>query len=213
MLSRRLVLTSAMSAVVAKAAAQGNVVSPDGGASADLAFTGPLGDVGLGSTEASVTIIEYASMTCPHCARFHVETWPALKERFVSSGRVRFIFREFPLDVMAFGVSILMRAAPVEQFFPLAETLFRRKEEWAHAQNPVLILRSIFGAAGLTQERFDAALNDQRLADGVDAVRRHAAERLAVNSTPTFFINGQRERGFRTSTQMEEILEPLLARR
>lgn len=213
MINRRLLLASALGAA-AWGASRTSALGHHGEAVAsELTFTGPLGDIALGPAEAPVTIIEYASMTCSHCARFHVETWPALKDRYVTPGRVRFIFREFPLDMVAFGVSILMRAAPVEQFFPLAETLFRRKEEWAHSPDPVPLLRTIFAAAGLSQEGFDAALNDRRLVDGVNAVRQHAGSRLGVNSTPTFFVNGHIERGFHTPAQMDSIIEPLLAGR
>lgn len=177
-----------------------------------LGVTSPLGDVGIGPAEARVTIIEYASMTCSHCAHFHQTTWPALKERYVNTGQVRFVLREFPLDPLSFGVFVLMRAAPVERFFDLAETLFRRKEEWAHSNDPVSVLRPIFQEAGLSSEGFNAALRDQRLIDGVNQVREHAASLLGVNSTPTFFINGRRERGALTIGQMEAIIRPMLAR-
>src|SRR6202044_1168049 len=110
--------------------------------SADLADAGPNGDVMLGSDKAPVTIIEYASMTCPHCAHFSENTFPELKKRYIDTGKVRFIFREFPLDALAAAGFMLARCAGNDKFMPVIETLFAQQKDWVvqHPLDPLLTI-------------------------------------------------------------------------
>ena len=171
---------------------------------------GPLGDVWLGAKDAKVTIIEYASMTCSHCAAFHKNTWPALKERYVDTGKVRFTLREFPLDPLATAAFMLARCDGNDKYYPVTDLLFDRQSAWAFVQKPLDALQQMMRQAGFSQEKFEGCLKDQKLYDAVVAVRKRAEEKFKVNSTPTFFINGQRHSGNMSIADIEKIIKPLL---
>ena len=176
-------------------------------APADLMQPGPLGDESLGDANAPNVIIEYASMTCPHCARFTNEVFPLLKKRFIDTGKVRYIFREFPLDPLAGGAAALARCAGKDKFFPTIELLFRTQETWAveHPEQPLL---DTVKQVGFTEESFKACLADQKLLDGLVAERDRAAKDFKVDATPTFFINGEKKVGEQTIEEIEAALKP-----
>ena len=178
-------------------------------APADLMVAGPLGEMALGAENAPVTIIEYASMTCPHCATFHEKTYPELKKRYIDTGKVRFIFREFPLDPLAAAGFMLARCAGKDKYFPLIETLFQKQREWV-VQKPLAPLLAIAKQAGFTQESFEKCLANQQVLDGIDNVRQRAVQKLNVSSTPTFFINGKIARGALSIEEIEKQIEPYL---
>ncbi len=175
---------------------------------ADLAKAGPDGDVVLGSEKAPVTIIEYASMTCPHCAHFSENTFPELQKRYIDTGKVRFIFREFPLDALAAAGFMLARCAGKDKFMPVIETLFAKQRDWM-VEKPIEPLREIAKQFGFTQKTFDECLANQKVLDGIQEVRDRAAEKLGVNSTPTFFINGKKFAGDQTDRRPGEGNRPL----
>ena len=175
----------------------------------DLAHAGPDGDVILGSAKAPVTIIEYASMTCPHCAHFSETTFPELRKRYIDTGKVRFIFREFPLDALAAAGFMLARCAGKDKFMPIVETLFAKQADWI-VKEPVPALQGIAKQFGFTEDSFKECLANQKLLDGIQAVRDHAVEKLGVNSTPTFFINGKKMVGALTIEQMAKEIDPYL---
>jgi protein-disulfide isomerase len=176
---------------------------------AELMTPGPLGDQILGNANAPVTIVEYASMTCPHCASFHETIFPELKKRFIDTGKVRFVFREFPLDPLAAAASLLARCAGGDKFFPMVETLFAQQNEW-RVQKPLQPLFAIAQQAGFTQQTFDACLENQQMLQGLEEARTRAAQRFNVQSTPTFFINGRQFRGTLTLEEMEKQIAPYL---
>lgn len=176
---------------------------------ADLAQAGPLGDQVQGKADAPVTIIEYASMTCSHCATFHNETYPALKAKYIDTGKVRFVLREFPLDPLAAAGFMLARCAGDGKYYPLVEVLFQKQRDWV-VQKPIEPLMAIAKQAGFTQESFEKCLADQKILEGIESVRTRAAEKLGVNSTPTFFINGKVHRGTLTIQELEKQIEPYL---
>jgi protein-disulfide isomerase len=176
----------------------------------ELAVQGPLGDVVLGSPDAKVTIIEYASLTCSHCAAFHKDTYPVLKQRYIETGQVRFILREFPLDPLATAGFMLARCEGDAKYYPITDLLFSQQKTWAFSDKPVDALQAMMRQAGFSQEKFEACLRDQKLYDAVNAVRNRAAEKFNVNSTPTFFINGQRHTGNMSIADIEKIIKPML---
>lgn len=176
----------------------------------DLAVQGPLGDVALGPADAKVTIIEYASMTCSHCAHFHATTWPELKKRYIDTGKVRFVLREFPLDPLATAGFMLARCDGESKFYPITDLLFDQQKNWAFVDKPLDALRAMMKQAGFSQEKFDACLKDQKLYDAVNSVKNRAMEQFNVDSTPTFFINGQRHPGSMSIDELEKIIKPLL---
>lgn len=177
---------------------------------ADLMAPGDLPELVIGSPEAKVTIVEYASMTCGHCANFHNKIFPELKAKYVDTGKVKFVFREFPLDNLAAAASMLARCAGGDRSHALVSVLFAKQEQWAFVRdNPVPKLFEIARQAGFTQESFDKCLTDQALLDKLIAGRTRASEKFGVSSTPTFFINGKRLQGG-TLADFEKALEPLL---
>jgi protein-disulfide isomerase len=176
---------------------------------AELVKPGPEGDIVLGSEKAPVTIIEYASMTCPHCAHFSTTTFPELKQRYIDSGKVRFIFREFPLDALAAAGFMLARCAGNDKFMAVVETLFAKQSEWL-VQKPIEPLKAIARQLGFTEQSFDQCLANQKVLDGIQAVRDRAVEKFGVNSTPTFFINGKRLTGDQSMDAMAKMIDPYL---
>jgi protein-disulfide isomerase len=176
---------------------------------AELAEAGPAGDVGLGSDKAPVTIIEYASMTCPHCAHFSMTTFPELQKRYIDTGKVRFIFREFPLDTLAAAGFMLARCAGNDKFMPIIETLFATQPDWV-VKNPIDPLKAIAKQFGFTEETFNQCLANQKVLNDIQAVRDRAAQKLGVNSTPTFFINGKRLQGDVSIEAMAKEIDPYL---
>jgi protein-disulfide isomerase len=176
-----------------------------------LMEAGPLPDLVVGDAKAPVTIVEYASLTCGHCASFHNTIYPVLKSKYIDAGKVRLIMREFPLDDRATGAAMLARCAGDSKAFPLISALFARQEEWAFVpkENFVPELAKIARQAGFTDESLRACLGDQALMDKVLTVRGRAADEFGVNSTPTFFINGKRLAGG-SIEDFEKAIEPLL---
>jgi protein-disulfide isomerase len=173
---------------------------------AELMQPSKIGDVAMGSETAPVTIVEYASMTCHFCAEFSVKTFPALKERYIDTGKVRFILREFPFDPLAAGAAMLARCIDKDKYYPMIETLFEQQPKWK-VQNPLQPLFDIAKQAGFTKESFDACLSNQELLNGIEEVRKRGAEQFKVNSTPTFFINGERLQGAQPFAEFEKIIE------
>ena len=176
----------------------------------ELAQPGPLGDVIQGPADAKVTIIEYASLTCSHCGAFHRDTYPELKKRYIDTGKARFILREFPLDPLAMAGFMLARCEGEGKFYPIVDMLFQQQRSWAYTDKPLDALRQMMRQAGFSQEKFDSCLRDQKLYDAVNAVKNRGADTFKVDSTPTFFINGQRYPGNMSINEFEKILTPLL---
>ena len=176
---------------------------------AELAKAGPEGDIILGSDKAPVTIIEYASMTCPHCAHFSKDTFPELQKRYIDTGKVRYIFREFPLDPLAAAGFMLARCAGKDKFMPVVETLFAKQPEWM-VQKPVEPLRAIAKQFGYTEQSFDQCLANQKVLDDIQVVRDRAAEKLGINSVPTFFVNGQKLTGDQSIDALAKVIDPYL---
>ncbi len=178
--------------------------------SGDLLSAGPLGERALGDPAAKVTVVEYASMTCSHCAAFHDETFTPFKEKYVDTGKVRFIFREFPLDALATSAFMLARCVPEDRYFPVVDILFRQQPNWAFVDDPATALFNVVKQAGFTQESFRACLTNQKILDGVNSVKDRGSNEFGVTATPTFFINGKKMSGALSLEDMDKEIEPLL---
>ena len=166
----------------------------------------------LGSADAKVTVVEYGSMTCGHCANFATKVFPEFKTKYIDSGKVRFIFREFPLDNLAAAAAMIARCSGGEKTLAMIETLYEKQADWAFTNgNPVPKLFDIAKQAGFTQESFDKCLTDQKLLDQITAGRTRATEAFGVSSTPTFFVNGKRLPEVPTVAAFDKMIEPLLA--
>ncbi|UVK53945.1 DsbA family protein [Mesorhizobium sp. AR02] len=176
---------------------------------AELLKPGALPDKQLGKDDAKVTIVEYASMTCPHCAHFAETTFPDLKKKYIDTGKARYILREFPFDPSAEAGFMLARCAK-DNYFPMVDVLFAQQANWVGVSNTKDALLQISKLAGFTQESFEACLTDQKLLDDVRSVQKRGANEFKVDSTPTFFINGKTYKGAMSIEEMSAIIDPLL---
>ncbi len=210
MITRREALALLGSAVASAALVRSLPALAQGVSNQDLAVPGPLGDVALGPADAKVTIIEYASLTCSHCAAFHKDTYPVLKQRYIDTGQVRFILREFPLDPLATAGFMLARCDGDQKYYAIVDMLFTHQRAWAASDKPLDALRQMMRQAGFSQEKFDSCLRDQKLYDAINAVKNRGLETLKIDSTPTFFINGERHVGNISVDELEKVLKPML---
>lgn len=206
---------------VAIAALAGGIVywraSSDGGASAggekrdpDLAALmapGPLEDISLGNAGAPNTIVEYASMTCPHCAQFHKTVLPELQKKYFDGGQARLILREFPLDGLAVAASMLARCAGPDRYYPMVGALFETQQTWAvpgtDGKEKLLLIAK---QAGFSKEKFDQCLADEELFNKIVETRARGNEQFGVDSTPSFFVNGKRLTGEHTLQDFDTAL-------
>ena len=177
---------------------------------AKLMEPGALPEMAIGEANAPVTIVEYMSMTCPHCAAFHNNTFEAIKTKYVDSGKVRFVLREFPFDPRAAAAFMLARCAPEGQYFPMISMLFKQQQQWAAAQNGRDALLQMSKLAGFTQETFESCLTNQKLLDDVNAVMQKGAKDFGVQSTPTFFVNGEHYSGDMSVDVMSALIDSKL---
>ncbi len=151
----------------------------------------PLGEIVLGDPDAPVTIVEYASLTCPHCGAFSNEILPILDEEFVKTGKVKFFMRPFPFDGVATAASMLVQCSAPDRRVGFLKVLYQRQSQWLGSPDPVEDLKKISKQAGLSETDFQVCLKDERILNGIRAMQKAATEQLGVNSTPTFFINGE----------------------
>lgn len=169
-----------------------------------------LPDIPLGESGAPVTIVEYASMTCAHCAAFHAATLPELKRKYIDTGKVRFMLREFPLDPLAAAGFMLARCAGDDKRNAIVDLLFAQQKNWVVADKPVEALAGLLKQTGMSQNSFDACLKNQDLYDKVAKMHDRATKEFGVTATPTFFINGKKEKGEITPDALDKLLDPFL---
>ncbi len=168
---------------------------------AGLAPTGPgvraaeLAEQALGDPSAPVTIIEYASLTCPHCAVFHEETLPALEERYIDTGKARLVMRDFPLDQSALLAAALAHCAGPDRYFTFIDALFANQAQWARAADPKAALLQLAQLGGLPRDEAEACLADETLLDAILQERLDAQNEYGINSTPSFVIDGEKLEG------------------
>lgn len=171
----------------------------------DLMTPGPLGEKALGDPKAPHVVIEYASLTCSHCQRFATETFPAFKAKYIDTGKVYFIMREFPLDPLATAGVMLARCAPGDQYFPIVDLLFEQQRNWAFVSDPQTALFNIVKQAGFTKDSFEACLKDQKILDGINEVKNRGSN-LGVDATPTFFFDGVKKAGEQSMADLDKLL-------
>ena len=177
---------------------------------AELMAPPPLPDAWMGSATASVTIIEYASMTCTHCAAFHAETWPTLKSNYIDTGKVRFVMREFPLDPLATAAFMLARCVDPDKRNALIDLMFDQQNNWAFVPKPVEALQNTVKQAGVSKDAFETCLKNQKLYDQVNSERDKASQLFKIDATPTFFINGVKHAGEMSVAELQKVLDPLV---
>ena len=177
----------------------------------ELMVPGPLGDMTMGDPDAPVTVIDYASLTCAHCASFEVNTMPLLKEHYIETGKVYYILRDFPFDPIATAAFMLSHCAGPERYFGFVGVLFRQQQNWAFTQTPMEDLKTLARQGGFSDESFDACMKDQKIFDHVKEVALRGAKTFNVRSTPTFFINGEKVEGALPWSEFEPLIQKALA--
>ncbi|KQT61285.1 MULTISPECIES: DsbA family protein [unclassified Aureimonas] len=205
--------TPAAPATTAATPAKPAVEAPKPNGTVDVAKLmepGPLPDVVVGDVNAPVTIVEYASMTCPHCAAFALQTLPEIKKTYIDTGKAKLILREFPFDPRAVAAFMLARCAPGDRREAMVDVLFQQQESWAHSDNASAALLGIAKLAGFTQESFTACLNDKDLQAKVVATQARGQSEFGVEATPTLIINGNRYSGALTAPQLSAVIDSLL---
>jgi protein-disulfide isomerase len=172
-----------------------------------LAVAGQLGDKSLGDPKAPVTVIEYASMTCSHCARFATTVFKPFKAKYIDTGKVHYIFREFPLDPLAAAAFALARCAPEDKYFPMVDVMFQTQDSWAFVNDPGPALYKVVAPMGFTENAFNECLGDQKTADAIAWVHDRAEKDFGVQGTPAFFINGTRYDGEMTLDEISKAID------
>ena len=164
----------------------------------------------LGDPEAPVTIIEYSSLTCPHCASFHTGTLPAIKERYVETGQAKIVYRDFPLDQHALNAAVIAHCAGDDRYFAFLEAMFASQDRWARSSNPTESLLQLAGLGGMPREQAEACLADDAMLDAVLKMRLDGQAEYSVSSTPTFIINGETVSGNRSVDEFATVIEAAL---
>jgi len=175
-----------------------------------LSFVVKPDDMVLGSPDAKVTMVEYASLTCPHCANFHINTLPGLKRDYIDKGLVKLVYRDFPLDGLALRASMMAQCSGPDRYFGFLELLFGRQVQWATAKDPLEGLAAIGKIGGMTDEEFKACLTDKTVEQTVLSEALEGEKTYAVRATPTLFIDGLRYSAM-SFEQLRAILDPILA--
>lgn len=164
----------------------------------------------LGDPAAKVTMVEWFSMTCPHCAAFHLKTLPELKQRYIDTGKLRLVVRDFPTDGVALKAHVLAHCAGPERYFQFVDAFLASQERWAVARDPIGGLKQIAKLGGLSDQQIDACLADQAMENAVLQVRLDAQQKHDIRSTPSFLLNGKVHSGNRSPEEFAKLLDPLL---
>ena len=193
----------------------GLVASLSGGLSSARGADGPAApgpdDRVLGRADAPVTIIEYASFTCPHCAEFDRVTLPEVKKNWIDTGKAKLVYRDFPLDGVALKASVMTRCAPPDRFYSYVDTLFQSQDGWARSRDPEDALSHIAKLGGMSDDQFKSCMKDEKLSDSIADGAMKAQKEYGVNSTPTFFVNGTKVVGAVPYSDFEKALNAALA--
>lgn len=206
-ITRRVLIASGFALLASSAVAE----QPTDKGKAMLEAASPLGDRMLGKADAPVVLIEYASATCPHCAEFHTTLLPQIKSEYIDTGKVKFIFREFPLDNMALAVFMLTRCLPEEKYFATTDLLFRRQQTWAKADNPGIEITKIMSMAGMDKATFEACLKKTEMAKAMNEYAKKSAQDFGIKGTPALFVNGEFIDGHKDMADVKKALDTAIA--
>lgn len=170
----------------------------------------PLPDMVKGKDDAPVTIIEYSSLSCSHCATFHKDIFPELKTKYIDTGKVRYILREFPLNESALAGTVIARCLEPSRYFAFIELLFQKQADWAFKEDALTPLKTYAKQAGLSEDDFNKCIDNEAMQKGILAVRDEG-QKKGVNATPSFFVNGMILKGAPTLQALEEAMKPYLS--
>jgi protein-disulfide isomerase len=174
---------------------------------AELMRDGPLGERALGNPNAPVTVIEYASLTCPHCAHFQRDVFPRVKKEYIDTGKIRFIVREFPIGRTSGAAAIATRCVPPQKYFTLFSAFLARQPEWVSQEVRPDAIYAVAKSSGLSRQAFDNCLANQTIIDGLTEVKQRGRQ-FGVIGTPTFFANGRKAQGTITFEEFKALVEP-----
>ena len=163
-----------------------------------------------GDPSAPITMIEYASMTCPHCAEFHTGAYKLIKKEYVETGKVKFIYRDFPLDRLGLAAAMMARCAPKERYFAIVNIIYQSQDSWARASDPAAALAQIANLAGMSKKTFDACIIDKNIYEGVMKIRNDGDKKFNIKATPTILIDGKTFEGDKTIKAFRSELNALL---
>jgi protein-disulfide isomerase len=166
----------------------------------------------LGNPEAPITIVEYASLTCPHCAHFANDVLPEIKKEWIDTGKAKLVLRDFPLDEPALRAAMIARCAPPDRYYAFADTFFAAQEKWVRSTDYREALARLAKLGGMGKEEFDTCLKNTEIENKIVEGRLKATQELDVNSTPTFFVNGSKLAGAPTMEEFEKLLSSLAAK-
>lgn len=166
----------------------------------------------LGNSDAKVTMIEYASMTCPHCANFHTKTFPVIKKEYIVTGKIKFIYRDFPLDQFALAAAMMARCSAKERYFGVIDVIFRTQREWGRNPNPRKALEQIGKIVGVSESTYEACVTDKVVHDGMIKMRNDAVEKYKVRTTPTFVVNEKKINGGLPLEELRKVLDAAVAK-
>ncbi|BBK34560.1 hypothetical protein STHU_51940 [Allostella humosa] len=161
----------------------------------------------IGKADAPITIVEYASLTCSHCAAFHKDTLPSLKQNWIDTGKAKLVFRDFPLDGLALRASMMARCLPQERYFPVVDVLFKNQEGWSRARDPLAALSATGRLSGLSQDGFDACMKNEELQKAILARAFEGQQQHKIEATPSFVIQGELFRGAASYEELDRVLK------
>ncbi|MBV16353.1 thioredoxin domain-containing protein [Thalassospira sp. GB04J01] len=164
----------------------------------------------LGDADAPVTIIEYASLTCPHCAAFHNEVLPEIKEKLIDTGKAKMIFRDYPLDGIALRAAAVAQCAGDDRYFGVLSMLFKSQMTWARSEDPIEGIKQVVRFGGMNGDAVDACLADEAMIDAIVASRMRGEQEYSVSSTPSFIIDGETIAGAREAEFFIDKVEDLI---
>ena len=166
----------------------------------------------LGNAQAPITIVEYASLTCPHCAHFANDVLPEIKKEWIDTGKAKLVLRDFPLDEPALRAAMIARCAPPERYYAFADTFFAAQEKWVRSTDYREALARLAKLGGMGQAEFDTCITNTELENKIVEGRLRATQELEVTSTPTFFVNGSKLAGAPTKEEFDKLLSGLAAK-
>ena len=164
----------------------------------------------LGNKDAKVTVVEYGSATCPHCGRFHHDVYPLLKQKYIDTGKIAFIFRPFALNVFDVVVFMLAEIAGPDHYYQVIDTFYDNQDKWVQSDTPKDAIEAIALQLGFTKDSFEQALTNQDIPKAIQALDDQATKDFQVNGTPTFYINGKQLVGEQTIDDLSKTIDPLL---
>jgi len=205
-------LATLMFAAMSPALAQNPAAEPPkpSGTVADIKLTD--NDYSMGPADAKIVLVEYASLTCPHCANFHNTVLPGLKKEFIDTGKIRYVYRDFPLDRLALGAAMVARCAGRDSFFGYIDTFYAAQGQWSRASNPVSALGNLARLGGMSQTKYESCLKNVEVQNQILQQRLEASNDFKVQATPTVFVNGERYGGGMSLDQLRTLLNRKLAK-